>query len=160
MTSSIYSNRNQSHLRKKVSRNASKATSDTDIYIGRRLRLWRRTMNANANALAAAVGISYQQFQKYEKGMSRISASRLFAISKALDVPIALFFEDEEAEYNIFVTAESERVHETRKDMFAQLSNGGSANFLKYYLGITRPSVREALLNLMRAITSNREAAT
>ena len=48
--------------------------------------------------LGDAVGIKFQQIQKYETGMNRVSASRLFEISKALDVPVAFFFEEIDAD--------------------------------------------------------------
>lgn len=64
-----------------------------DVYVGKRIR-HRRWMNGTTQQqLAEAVGIKFQQIQKYETGMNRVSASRLWDISNVLDVPIAYFFE-------------------------------------------------------------------
>lgn len=64
-----------------------------DVYVGKRIR-HRRWMNGTTQQqLAEAVGIKFQQIQKYETGMNRVSASRLWDISKVLDVPVSYFFE-------------------------------------------------------------------
>ncbi|SHG85745.1 transcriptional regulator, XRE family [Cognatiyoonia sediminum] len=64
-----------------------------DVYVGKRIR-HRRWMNGTTQQqLAEAVGIKFQQIQKYETGMNRVSASRLWDISKVLDVQISYFFE-------------------------------------------------------------------
>ena len=64
-----------------------------DIYVGRRLRQRRTMLGMNQNALAKALGLSFQQIQKYERGVNRIGSSRLYHLSQILDVPIGYFFE-------------------------------------------------------------------
>ena len=64
-----------------------------DIYIGRRVRERRRKLGISQKELADALGLSYQQLQKYECADDRISASRLFRISTILDVGLPFFFE-------------------------------------------------------------------
>jgi transcriptional regulator with XRE-family HTH domain len=64
-----------------------------DVHVGKRIR-HRRWMNGTTQQqLAEAVGIKFQQIQKYETGMNRVSASRLWDISKVLNVDVAFFFE-------------------------------------------------------------------
>ena len=64
-----------------------------DVHVGKRIR-HRRWMNGTTQQqLADAVGIKFQQIQKYETGMNRVSASRLWDIAHALDVPVTFFFE-------------------------------------------------------------------
>jgi len=64
-----------------------------DIHVGKRIR-HRRWMNGTTQQqLAEAVGIKFQQIQKYETGMNRVSASRLWDIANVLDVSISFFFE-------------------------------------------------------------------
>ena len=64
-----------------------------DVHVGKRIR-HRRWMNGTTQQqLAEAVGIKFQQIQKYETGMNRVSASRLWDISRVLGVPISFFFE-------------------------------------------------------------------
>ena len=64
-----------------------------DVHVGKRIR-HRRWMNGTTQQqLADAVGIKFQQIQKYETGVNRVSASRLWDIAHALDVPVSFFFE-------------------------------------------------------------------
>lgn len=64
-----------------------------DLHVGARVRQRRRLLGLTQQRLADAVRIRFQQIQKYESGANRISASRLWTLSKALDVPISYFFE-------------------------------------------------------------------
>lgn len=69
-----------------------------DAHVGKRVRHRRWMMGMTQQQLGDLVGIKFQQIQKYETGMNRISASRLWDIAKALDVPINYFFEGLDAE--------------------------------------------------------------
>lgn len=64
-----------------------------DVHVGKRIRHRRWTLGVTQQQLAERVGIKFQQIQKYETGMNRVSASRLWDIAGALGVPIAFFFE-------------------------------------------------------------------
>ncbi len=64
-----------------------------DVHVGKRVRHRRWLVGMTQQQLAERVGIKFQQIQKYETGMNRVSASRLWDISDALDVPIAYFFD-------------------------------------------------------------------
>ena len=64
-----------------------------DVHVGKRVRHRRWMVGMTQQQLGEAVGIKFQQIQKYETGMNRISASRLWDIAAALDVPISFFFE-------------------------------------------------------------------
>lgn len=66
---------------------------ELDRYIGTRIRLRRRVLNINQQTLAGHLGVSHQQLQKYESGINRISAARLYAAAAMLDVSVAYFFE-------------------------------------------------------------------
>ena len=66
----------------------------TDIHVGNRVRMRRTLLGLSQSTLADALGITFQQVQKYETGANRISASRLHHISQVLDVPISYFFEE------------------------------------------------------------------
>ncbi|WP_413203576.1 helix-turn-helix domain-containing protein [Rhodospirillum sp. A1_3_36] len=70
------------------------APTPVDITVGRRLRLRRRTLGLSIQDLAFDVGISDSQLRKYESGLNRISASRLYAFACALEVTPSYFFED------------------------------------------------------------------
>lgn len=64
-----------------------------DVHVGKRVRHRRWMVGMTQQQLAEKVGIKFQQIQKYETGMNRISASRLWDISEALGVPVSFFFE-------------------------------------------------------------------
>jgi transcriptional regulator with XRE-family HTH domain len=72
--------------------NAAKVPHAIDVEVGSRIRLQRRMKGISQQALAAALGITFQQVQKYEKGSNRVGASRLSQIGQALDVPVSCFF--------------------------------------------------------------------
>ncbi len=65
-----------------------------DVYVGARVRMRRTLLGMSQTTLGDAIGLTFQQMQKYEKGSNRISASRLFNLSRVLDVPIQFFFDD------------------------------------------------------------------
>lgn len=68
-------------------------SGDIDKHIGRRIYERRCIVNMTQSKLAEAIDVSFQQAQKYENGINRVSASRLWLIAKALDVSPAYFFE-------------------------------------------------------------------
>jgi transcriptional regulator with XRE-family HTH domain len=76
----------------------SRKTGSIDVHVGARLRLRRVILGVSQEELASSLGISFQQLQKYETGTNRISAARLFEISRELDVPVSWFFEDLQTE--------------------------------------------------------------
>jgi transcriptional regulator with XRE-family HTH domain len=67
-------------------------THSVDVFVGEQLRFSRITRGLSQTALGNAVGVTFQQVQKYERGTNRIGASRLFAIAQVLGVPISSFF--------------------------------------------------------------------
>ncbi|SLN25865.1 transcriptional repressor DicA [Pseudoruegeria aquimaris] len=69
-----------------------------DVHVGKRIRHRRWMVGMTQQQLAENVGIKFQQIQKYETGMNRVSASRLWDIAETLDVPVSFFFEGYEGE--------------------------------------------------------------
>ena len=67
--------------------------NDIDLHLGKRLRRRRRLLGLTQQQLAIAVGVRFQQIQKYECGANRISAARLWQLAEALEVPVAYFFD-------------------------------------------------------------------
>lgn len=65
-----------------------------DVHVGRRLRLRRTWLGMSQEKLGEALGLTFQQVQKYERGANRIGASRLYDISRVLDCPMTFFFEE------------------------------------------------------------------
>jgi transcriptional regulator with XRE-family HTH domain len=71
-----------------------KSPNPIDIHVGARLRMRRLMVGMSQEKLADALGITFQQIQKYEKGANRLGASRLQELARLLSVPPAFFFED------------------------------------------------------------------
>ena len=67
--------------------------SSVDVHVGGRVRVRRRLINMTQESLADLISVTFQHVQKYERGTNRISASKLFAIAEALEVPISYFFD-------------------------------------------------------------------
>ena len=84
-----------------------------DVHVGKRIRHRRWMVGMTQQQLAEKVGIKFQQIQKYETGMNRVSASRLWDISDALSVPVSFFFEGLEG------GAEREAEHALPDDILA-----------------------------------------
>lgn len=116
-----------------------------DVHVGQRVRQQRWIVDMTQQQLAVRVGIKFQQIQKYETGMNRISASRLWDISEALSVPVHYFFEGLEAKTKGVGTdvGESAADHVTDKE---------SAELLRSYWGI--PDIqRRKFYDLIRSMT-------
>lgn len=73
---------------------AGKKPNPIDVHVGSRVRLRRMLLGMSQERLGNSMGLTFQQVQKYEKGANRIGASRLYHISKILDVPVGFFFEE------------------------------------------------------------------
>jgi transcriptional regulator with XRE-family HTH domain len=65
-----------------------------DVHVGRRLRLRRTLLGMSQERLGQLLGLTFQQIQKYERGVNRIGSSRLYELGQILDVPISFFFDD------------------------------------------------------------------
>ena len=72
---------------------ATKAPDPTDKHVGSRIRMRRMMLGISQEKLGEALGLTFQQVQKYEKGTNRIGASRLQHISEVLQVPVSFFFD-------------------------------------------------------------------
>lgn len=71
----------------------SRETNSVDVHVGQKVRLRRTLLNMSQEKLGDALGVTFQQIQKYERGVNRIGAGRLFFISQVLNVPVNFFYE-------------------------------------------------------------------
>ncbi len=72
----------------------NRSPKDIDVYAGEQLKKRRKELGMSQKALAESVGVTFQQIQKYEKGLNRIGASRLYDFCKVLKVKLSYFFKD------------------------------------------------------------------
>ncbi|MDD3370762.1 MAG: helix-turn-helix transcriptional regulator [Alphaproteobacteria bacterium] len=86
-----------------------------DVFVGKKLRQRRALVGMSQEKLATAVGVSFQQVQKYERGINRMGASRLHQFAQVLNIPVSFFFENLEVEQPANSEGEDERLgsHET-----------------------------------------------
>lgn len=75
-------------------RQKSDKPNPTDVHVGSRVRLRRTLLGMSQEKLGEAIGLTFQQVQKYERGANRVGASRLYDLSRVLDVPVSFFFEE------------------------------------------------------------------
>lgn len=117
-----------------------------DIHVGQRLRLRRSMMGLSQEQLGSATGITFQQVQKYERGINRMGASRLYEFSKILSTPISYFFEGY-ADGTRSAVAESAATYEaeghTSKD---------TMSLVRAYNEIKSPKVRRQVLQLAKSL--------
>ncbi|WP_156400547.1 helix-turn-helix domain-containing protein [Caulobacter sp. Root655] len=117
--------------------------NDIDVYLGKRLRRRRRLLGLTQQQLAGAVGVRFQQIQKYECGANRISAARLWQLSEALEVPVGYFYD------GLSDQARQEAVGEAEGgEMFARKETLDLVR--AYYLLGERP--RRRLLDLAKSL--------
>jgi len=72
----------------------NRSPNPVDVHVGIRLRMRRMMVGMSQERLGEQLGLTFQQVQKYEKGLNRVSASKLFQISRILEVPVQYFFDD------------------------------------------------------------------
>ncbi len=77
-----------------MQKESPRVPNPVDMHVGSRIRLRRQLMKMSQEKLGDELGVTFQQVQKYERGANRVGASRLYRLSRVLEVPIQFFFED------------------------------------------------------------------
>jgi transcriptional regulator with XRE-family HTH domain len=128
-----------------------------DAHVGARVRLRRTLLGMSQEKLGEAIGLTFQQVQKYERGANRIGASRLFDLSRVLDVPVSYFFE----EMSENAASQSPRmmvaglVEEPAVENEADpMTKRETLELVRAYYKITDPSVRKRLFELAKTLAS------
>ena len=119
-----------------------------DVHVGKRVRHRRWMVGMTQQQLGDIVGIKFQQIQKYETGMNRISASRLWDIAQALDVSISFFFEGFESE-EVAAEAAMAATQDTRGDLLADKE---ALELVRSYYAIPEAQ-RRRLFDLARVLS-------
>jgi transcriptional regulator with XRE-family HTH domain len=126
-----------------------------DSHVGQRLRVRRNMLGITQGDLGDKIGLTFQQIQKYERGANRISASRLFEISRALDVPITFFFENIDFQNGVSTLAyhlhEDDEVYGEELD---PLKRRDSLEFLQAFYAIQDEDVRKKIFDLVKTLQS------
>ncbi len=123
----------------------------TDVHVGRRIRMRRMMIGMSQEKLGDALGITFQQIQKYEKGTNRVSASKLQQIAQFLQVPEAFFFEGAPAA-KTGGTPSAENVSPAYIDDFLATSDG--LRLAKVFMRIEDVKLRHMLVNVFEHVVT------
>lgn len=133
-----------------------------DVHIGLRIRMRRRMLGMSQNRLGAEVGVTFQQIQKYERGSSRVGASRLFDLSEVLEVPVSYFFEGLEPTRRgavplppIAPQQGEDRQGEDRQAAGATAENREALTLVSAYSRIGDPGLRRRVVKLVKSIAQS-----
>ena len=124
---------------------AKKAPNPTDKHVGARVRMRRMMLGMSQEKLGDALGLTFQQVQKYENGANRISAGRLQRIADVFDTPITFFY----------TGISDSGKHHTSQPEFGLFQTGDVIRLVRAYSQIKERGVRLELLRLTEAIASN-----
>ena len=105
-----------------TSRRSTTRTQDVDRYVGARIRERRIMLGLTQQQLADLIGVTYQQAHKYERGINRVSAGRLFEVAQVLSVPVSYFFDGLEQENDRSISPRERMCLELARN-FAQIPN-------------------------------------
>jgi transcriptional regulator with XRE-family HTH domain len=128
---------------------AIKNPNPVDVFVGSRVRLQRLIKQMSQDKLGAALGVTFQQVQKYERGANRVSASRLWGMAEILDVPIEFFFEGIKNKENATGVADGEET----PMVYDFINSTDGAQLASAYSRITDPKVRRQVLQLVRTLS-------
>ena len=124
-----------------------------DIHVGSRVRLRRMMQGISQDKLGEELGLTFQQVQKYEKGVNRIGASRLYDIARVLDVPVQFFYDDfGDGPETMIGFAETNPKAEERADFMQLLSTPEGMQLCRAYAAIKDYQVRRRVLDLVKAL--------
>ena len=127
----------------------SRKPNPMDAHVGTRVRLRRMLLGMSQEKLGEHLGLTFQQIQKYEKGINRIGASRLFDLSQVLGVPVQFFYEELAVGGPGGAAGFAERPAESYAVEFLGSREGLELN--KAFARITDPRVRRSIVDLVRA---------
>lgn len=126
-----------------------KQANPVDARVGHRVRLRRMLMGMSQERLGELLGLTFQQVQKYEKGVNRIGAGRLFEIAGILGVPIGFFYEDAE---NALNSKPGFAEDDDSGSVMEFISSGEGLQLTLAFMRIKDPKVRRRILDLVREL--------
>jgi transcriptional regulator with XRE-family HTH domain len=134
---------------------AKKAPNPIDKHVGSRVRMRRMMLSMSQEKLGGALGLTFQQVQKYEKGTNRIGASRLQQISHILQVPVAFFFEGAPT----FHPQSGEDMGEAPSPTYVSdfLATSDGLALTKAFMEIKEPKLRRRIVDLVEEIAGRED---
>ncbi|HVB67844.1 MAG TPA: helix-turn-helix domain-containing protein [Acetobacteraceae bacterium] len=130
--------------------------SPIDVHVGSRIRLRRTLLGMSQERLGEALGLTFQQVQKYERGVNRVGASRLFDLARVLDVAISFFFDDMPDSIAGPLGASARRLHglAEAQDPFGDdtMNRRETLELVRAYYRIADPAVRKRVFDLIKTM--------
>ena len=128
-----------------------KQANPIDAQVGNRVRIRRMLIGMSQEKLGDMLGLTFQQVQKYEKGVNRIGAGRLFEIARILGVPIDFFYDG--------VAAPAEGLVDATPPVMEFMSSGEGLQLSLAFMKIKDPKVRKRVLDLVKSLAEEEGAA-
>ncbi|AMW34511.1 helix-turn-helix domain-containing protein [Haematospirillum jordaniae] len=149
-------------LRAARGRMPSGQPNPVDVHVGARVRFCRTMLGMSQSTLAEELGLTFQQVQKYERGANRISASRLWDLSRVLGVPVSHFFEDmandtacQSPRYvNTIKKTEEDRPYPEENASPAPMQSRETLELVRAYSRINEAPVRRRIYELTRTLSA------
>lgn len=129
----------------------TKKANPIDAQVGNRMRIRRMLVGMSQERLGDLLGLTFQQVQKYEKGINRIGAGRLFEIARILDVPIDFFYDG--------VGGAADGLTEAGAPVMEFVSSGEGLQLSLAFMKIKDPKVRKRVLDLVKSLAEEEETA-
>ncbi len=139
---------------KKRGREKKEGLNEVDVFVGQRLRELRMLAGLSQSDVASALGLTFQQLQKYERGFNRVSASRLFKLAQYFRVPVSVFFEGLEERSHAAEAAGAGAEPESE----GTLRSREALMLARYFQNIRDPMVRAAIRELAERCASASES--
>jgi transcriptional regulator with XRE-family HTH domain len=134
---------------------AHKAVHHVDVAVGARIRLRRKLLGVTQQELAQALGLTFQQVQKYERGTNRVSASKLYEIARTLQAPVSFFFDEQDET----AAPDSDAGTASEDSVSAFLMTTEGIELARLFPKIRRGAVRRAVLNFVRSAVGDTDLA-
>ena len=125
----------------------AKSTTSHDVEVGQRIRARRMAKGMSQTELGTMLGVTFQQVQKYEKGVNRVGAGRLVRVAEALDVPVSFFF------------GATDSGSEDTRTILGFLDTSYSLRLLRAFSRIKQTEVQRAVVDLVESIAPDKAAA-
>lgn len=128
--------------------------NEMDVHVGKRLRVRRSLLGLSQEKLAESIGLTFQQIQKYERGTNRVSAGRLFELSKILDVPVSYFFEQygqpsQNSSGNLGL-ADNDQEKFKQEDI---MSRKETLELVRVYYSVEDPEARKDIIKFIKSMS-------
>ncbi len=123
-----------------------------DLHVGGRVRIRRKMIDLSQEQLADAIGLTFQQVQKYERGANRISSSKLYEIARTLQVPVSFFFDGLADPVTTEPTEVIEKARASERIVSEFLSTPEGMELAELFPKIDRGPLRRQIVDLVRAM--------